>query len=292
MSHSFLLCAIALMAAGTGPAAGQLTVMDDLQRPVTLEHTARRVVSLAPSITESLFAIGAGEQIVGVTDYCNFPPAACLIARVGGIINPSIETIVALRPDVIIMSMEGNLRQDFSALTSLGIPVFVTNPRSLPGIHRSLEVLGRLTGRDEQADSLVRALDARESAILKRIVHPKPRVLFLVSLQPLIAVGANTFINGLLTGAQAENIATSTAVTYPMLSREFVIAAAPDVILVMSDVTSDVSQLPALFPEWATLPAFRNHRVFRMNADIVSRPGPRATDGLESLYTTIHTGLH
>jgi iron complex transport system substrate-binding protein len=290
MSHSFTVRLAVLIMLGLRLASAQVTLTDDLKRPVKLAHVATRVVSLAPSITESLFAIGAGNQIVGVTDYCNYPPAARKISRVGGIVNPSIEAIVALQPDVIIISMEGNLRQDFTTLTSLGVPVFVTNPRTLDDIHRSLSALGRLTGKAVQAESLIQSLKARERVILTRMGQSEPSVVFLVSLQPLIAVGARTFINELLTGAHARNIAASTAVTYPMLSREFVIAADPDVILVTSDLLRDVAQLTALFPEWATLSAVRTHRIFRMDADIVSRPGPRATDGLESLYATIHTG--
>ena len=120
----------------------QVTLLDDLHRQVTLPRPATRIVSLAPSITESLFAIGAGDQVIGVTDYCNFPPGVRLCHRVGGMINPSIETIVGLSPDLIIVSMEGNQRQDFTTLTGLQIPVFVTNPRTLEGINLSLRQLG------------------------------------------------------------------------------------------------------------------------------------------------------
>jgi iron complex transport system substrate-binding protein len=292
MFRSLFTCVALVSVIGVSCAGAQVTLTDDLKRSVTLERSARRIVSLAPSITESLFAIGAGDRIVGVTDYCNYPPAARTIPRVGGIVNPSIEAIVALRPDVIVMSMEGNLRQDFTTLTSLGTPVFVTNPRSLEGIYRSLTALGRLTGRNAVAESLVRTLTARERVVLEKTVKVKPRVLFLVSVQPIIAVGANTFANELLTGSHAVNIAAAASATYPMLSREFVITANPEVILVMSDVLADVSRLTALFPEWASLSAVRARRVFRVDADIVSRPGPRATDGLESLYATIHSGLH
>jgi iron complex transport system substrate-binding protein len=290
MSYARTIRLVVLWALTFCSASAQLALTDDLQRPVHLDRVARRVVSLAPSITESLFAIGAGEQIVGVTEYCNYPPAAQSIARIGGMVNPNTEAIVALRPDVIIMSMEGNLRQDFTALTSLGIPVYVTNPRTLKDIHRSLAALGQLTGRTARAESLIHSLDRRERAILTRKVGSEPGVVFLVSLQPLIAVGAKTFINELLTGAHARNIAGSTAVTYPMISREYVIAANPDVILLTSDLLSDVSQLTTFFPEWAKLSAVRTRRIFRMDADIVSRPGPRATDGLESLFATIHIG--
>lgn len=281
-----LLMLLLLCAPGHPQAAAQLTVTDDLGRTVTLRAPARRIISLAPSITESLFAIGAGDAVAGVTDYCNAPPAARRKPRVGGMTTPSLETIATLRPDLIVLSMEGNLREDFTALTSLGVPVAVTNPRSLEGIGRSLTMLGTLTGRRDSAARLVASLRARERAVAAPA--QSPRVLLLVSVQPLIAAGARTFIDELITHAGGINAAAATGMTYPTLSREAVVREDPDVVLIMSDVLSSPALLVQMYPEWERLTAVRNGRVHRVDADIVSRPGPRAVDGLHLLSSLMH----
>jgi len=285
-----LFVLVVLLLSGPMPSAAQVTVTDDLHRTVTLPAPARRIVSLAPSITESLFAIGAGEQVVGVTEYCTFPPEAARRARVGGMITPSIETIVSLKPDLILVSMEGNLREDFLRLTDLDVPVVVTNPRTLDDIANSLHLLGRLTARADGADSLVLRLAARRQHLLGRVASRTQRVLMFVSLQPLIAVGAGTFLHDLLTGAGASNLAAHTGMTYPAYSREAVTAGDPDVLLILSDALPALDRVTALFPEWARLTAFRKGRVFLVDADLVSRPGPRAVDGLELLVSLIQTG--
>jgi iron complex transport system substrate-binding protein len=275
---------------GLMTSAAQVTVTDDLHRTVTLPVPARRIVSLAPSITESLFAIGAGEQVVGVTDYCTFPPEASRRKHVGGMITPSIETIVSLKPDLILVSMEGNLREDFRRLVDLHAPVVVTNPRTLDDIAHSLRLLGTLTGHAEEADSLVRLFAARRERCAVRLTAPTKRVLMFVSLQPLIAVGAGTFLHDLLTGAGATNLAAQTGMTYPAYSREALTAEDPDVLLILSDALPALDRVTTLFPEWARLTAVRKGRVFVVNADLLSRPGPRAVDGLELLVSLIQTG--
>jgi iron complex transport system substrate-binding protein len=261
----------------------QIAETDDLHRVVQLPSPARRIVSLAPSITESLFALGAGDQIVGVTDYCNFPEESRNKPRVGGMTNPSMEAIISLSPDLVILSMEGNIRENFDKVVTLGVPVFVTNPRTLEGIHRSIGQLGRLTGNTERAARLVKLLAHHEDSLRRRAPMRRTRTLFFVSVQPLIAVGRNTFLNELLERAGALNLAASAAVTFPLYSREAVVSDDPEIIIFMADVLPNENGLHALYPEWATLSAMKNHNVFRIDPDLVSRPGPRAVDGLETL---------
>jgi iron complex transport system substrate-binding protein len=265
----------------------EVSATDDLGRAVKLVTIPCRIVSLAPSITETLFAIGAGNQVVGVTDFCNYPAEATRKRRVGGITNPSIETIVGLKPDLIILSMEGNVREDFDKLLEVGVPVFVTNPRSLFGIHKSIRDLGLLTGNVGSASRLVEAMRQREDS-LASLTRLAQRVLLIVSLQPLIVAGNKTFLSELLTLAGGVNIVGTSLSTFPTLSRETVVAADPEVIIVMSDVLTDTNELQKFFPEWSTLRALKTHRVFRINSDLVARPGPRAVEGLIALYTIIH----
>lgn len=265
-----------------------IEILDDLDRTVSLPSPAQRIVSLAPSITETLFAIGAGNQVVGVTDYCNHPEEATSKSRVGGITNPNIETIVSLRPGLIILSMEGNVREDFDKLLSFGIPVFVTNPRTLQGIHKSIEDLGILTGKTEEAAQLVHSMKAREESVIRAVPQRKKKTLLIVSLQPLIVVGGGTYLSELIRLAGGMNLASSASSTYPMYSRETVVAEDPDVLIIMSDILSDQSMLLTLFPEWKMLTAVQSNQIYRVDADIVTRPGPRAVDGLESLYKIFH----
>jgi iron complex transport system substrate-binding protein len=266
----------------------QISVTDDLQRTLRLDTPARRIVSLAPSITESLFAIGAGSQISGVTDYCNWPPEARRLPRVGGMINPNMEILTLLKPDLIVMSMEGNMREDFRKMTSLGWNVFVTNPRTLDGIYQSLLQLGTLTGRADSAARVVEGLKNREALVRAQGRGTPVRVLLVVSIQPLMVAGRNTFLNELISAAGGYNLATFAAGTYPAYSRETVIANNPDVLLITSDIVPDVSSLLAEFPEWRGVAAVRHNRVYRVSADLVSRPGPRALDALELLSSLLH----
>ncbi len=285
----FLTLFVILPLLNAGPVSHiPITVVDDLGRTVTLPAPAHRIVSLAPSITETLFAIGAANQIVGVTDYCNYPPEARMKQHVGGMINPNIEAIVGLHPDLIILSMEGNVRDDFTRLTGFGIPVFVSNPRTFAGIRRSIDQIGELTGHTAEAARLAGRQAARVDSIAA-LVHGAPiRTLCFVSLEPIMVVGHNTFVNELLERAGAGNLAAGAAGTYPAYSREAVLSGNPEVIIVLSDVLADARHLTDLFPEWRNLPAVQHHRVYVVNSDLVSRPGPRAVDGLNLLFHILH----
>jgi len=291
MQFPVRLCALALfLITGFACSMAQVTLLDDLHRQVTLQQPATRIVSLAPSITESLFAIGAGDQVVGVTDYCDFPPQARSCNRVGGMINPSIEAIVGLSPDLIIVSMEGNQRQDFITLTGLKVPVFVTNPRTLEGINRSLGQLGTLTGHTGEAAKLVDSLSRRTAQLRAAGDKRRTRTILFVSVQPLMAVGAKTFLNELLTAAGGDNLAAASGLTYPSLSREMVLTEDPEVMLITSDALESTENITAMYPEWTQLSAVRSGHVYRINPDLVTRPGPRAVEGLAMLISYLRTG--
>ena len=273
-----------------GAEDSSFTVTDDLHREVSLRSPATRIVSLAPSITETLFAIGAEGQIAGVTTYCTYPSAAKMKPAVGGITNPSIETIVSLRPDLILLSMEGNVRDDFTKLQGLGVPLFVTNPRTLSGIYKSILEIGRLTGRTRQALAVVRSMKTTEDSLAALASSQPPRSVYLfVSLQPIIVVGGATFLNEMLHMAGAENLAAEAPSTYPTLSREAVVANQPEVLLFVSDILSDPGALVELYPEWRHLKAVQSGRVYSVDADIVSRPGPRAAEALKMIFHALHT---
>lgn len=270
-------------------APAQITLVDDLQRTITLPAPAERVVSLAPSITETLFFVGAGERVVGLTNYCNYPPETATKQRVGGVINPNIETIVRLHPDLVLMSTEGNARTDFEKLVSLGMTVFVTHPRTVDDVFASIERIGVLTGQGDSARRLVRSLRVRADSVTARAARSAKRsALVCVSLHPIIVVGSKTFLAELIERAGGSNIVSAGSSTYPLYSREAVLTSDPDVLIFLSDIVADTRDVLRLFPEWSNLKAFRSRSVARIDADIVSRPGPRIVDALELLFHLLH----
>jgi len=279
MSGVLPLALAALLAA----AGSDLTLQDDLGRTLSLPAPASRVVSLAPGITESLFAIGAGGQLVGVTTYCSYPPEARQKPSVGGMTTPSIEAITALSPDLVVATVEGNLREDVRTLERIGIPVFVTNPRTLEAIRRSLTQLGILTGHSEEARRLVLTLQEREDSLRREASTPRVRTLLVLALQPLVVAGNNTFLDDLMRAAGAENLGARSPGAYPTISREAVAAGDPEVLILLSDAAADTTTLLEQFPEWRTLSALRAGHVFIVDADLLSRPGPRSLEGLAVL---------
>jgi iron complex transport system substrate-binding protein len=268
---------------------GPVSAVDDLGRTVNLQSPAQRIVSLAPSITETLFTLGLDSTVIGVTDFCDYPPRARQRAHVGGMLNPALEKIVSLRPDLVLMSGSGNVQTDFTKLSKLGLTVFVTYPKTLDGIFKSILDIGALVGRPATADSLVRALRSREANIQHQAHQHKVRsVLFLVSVRPLISVGPGTFIAEMIRQCNATNISENAPIAYPMLSREEILSGDPDCIVVTSDAVKDRSEVMDAFSEWQHLRAITDSAVTLVDADLVTRPGPRIVEGLAALCSAIH----
>ena len=262
---------------------------DDVGHSVALQYAPRRIVSLAPSLTEILFFIGADSSVVGVTDYCDYPDAAKRKPRIGGMLNPNIERILALQPDLVLMSGSGNMRSDFEKLTLAGTPVFVSHPRSINDVFKSIVDIGELTGRRRTADSVVSLLQIRRESLVRQAAAKKTEtVLMILSLNPLIAIGPKTFLNELVTLANGQNIVRDSSRAYPVLSREEILRCQPSVIVATNDIVRSIDDILSPYPEWKSLIAIRNRRVAIVDASIVSRPGPRIIDGLESIIHAIH----
>jgi iron complex transport system substrate-binding protein len=264
-------------------------IQDDLGKYVPIGDQPVRIVSLAPNITEILFALGLDREIVGVTEYCNVPAAALSKPKIGGLMNPNIERIVESNPDLVVMSTSGNMKSDYDKLSALGLRVFVSNPQSIEGIFKSIHDLGTLTGKKTIADSLVSSLQEKKRTVLKRFEHRRPRrVLFLLSLNPIVAVGEGAFLQELLELARGENIARGSSTPYPQLSREEIFNRKPEVLLATHDVSGSVDNILTAYPEWKSLPAVQSHNVVLLDADLVTRPGPRIIEALELLLEAIH----
>jgi iron complex transport system substrate-binding protein len=268
---------------------GPISATDDVGHTVVLQHTPQRIISLVPSITETLFALGLDSSVVGVTDYCDYPASARLKAKVGGIMNPDIERIIALHPDLVLMSGSGNMKSDYDKITSSGITVFVSYPHTIEDIFKSISDVGILTSSTTRADSFLKDLRLRKNELVRLAgTSQKRSVLMLLSLNPIVAIGPGTFLDEMITLANGENIAHTATTAYPLLSREEILHRQPDVIIATNDIVRSTDDILSMYPEWKTLTAIRKKRVAIVDASIVSRPGPRIVDGLEAVVKALH----
>jgi iron complex transport system substrate-binding protein len=287
------LCALAgcrqrTTVAETGQAR---TFTDGLGREVNIGPSPRRIVSLAPSVTETLFALGLGGRIVGVTSYCDFPEEATSKEKVGDTINPNAERIIALRPDLVVITTASQLERLSRQLGELNIPVYVANPRTVRQVVASIRKLGEATGAEARAKSVADEMERRIAAVEGRVKElPKPRVLYVLQTAPLITAGRNTFINDLINLAGGQSITGSETADYPQLSRETAIARAPEVIVAPASHGTEFVKAEDLQRDFAATPAIRANRIVKVNADWVDRPGPRIVDGLEQLAQGLHPG--
>jgi len=255
--------------------ASAQAVRDDLGRSVRLTGTPQRIVSLAPSLTEMLFALGAGARVAGVTSFCDYPPEAASRPVVGDLVTPNIERILSLKPDLVLISVEGNSPRTFASLEELGIPLFVSNPRNIAGVYKSLRDIGMLLGTPQRARLLLDSLQREERRIRQSRGSAHPSVLMLLSLQPLMAAGRSTFIDEVISLAGGRNAAESLRGSYPTLNREQLLHMNPDLVLYPDDMGVDEAQVRTGFPEWSDLDAMKRGALYRIDADIYLRPGPR-----------------
>ena len=263
--------------------------MDEAGRSVHVPQPVRRIVSLAPSLTETIYALGLQDRLVGDTDYCDFPADAEKKTKVGGIINPSLEQIVALRPDLVLVTQVNRL-ETLHALEGLGIPSYATDPRTVQEIVSSTERLADVLGVPEAGATVGANLERHLADLRQRLSGSAPRrVLFIVWPDPLISVGKNTFIADALRLAGASSIVDSSQ-DWPQMSLEEVVRLQPD-FLVFAEAHSDSVQndfdVLAERPGWRGLDAVRNRR-FAVISDAVNRPAPRIVSAIEDLARQLH----
>jgi len=244
----------------------------------------RRIVSLSPGTTEMLFALGLGKFVVGDTVYCNYPPAALKVAKIGDV-NTSYEKVLALRPDLIVADAVANSRA-ITRLNQLHQPIFAVRPTSLAGAEDSLRQIGTRTGTSAQAARLVGEME-RKAALASRLTsqdrRPRPRVLIVVQTAPLWTAGRGSFLDDLVTRAGGINIGHSVP-EYGAFTKERILALPPDVVLGDSSVEAAFRADPFL----RRLTAVRLGRFYSLPADLTSRPGPRLADGLLLLARALH----
>jgi iron complex transport system substrate-binding protein len=293
---------VACSPAGNNPQSAPATaeaqpieLVDGLDRTVVLESPAQRVVSLAPSNTEILYAIGAGDQVVGRDDFSDYPKQAQDLPSIGGSFGDyNLEAIVDLDPDLVLAS-ELNTPEQVKAFEDLGLKVYLlSNPEQLEGMYQNLLTVAQLTGHDQQAAELVDSLKARVAAVDERLAEVSERPLVFYEIDSTdpnapYTAGAGTFINRLIERAKGENLGLVMDVPYGQVSLEELAVQDPDIILLGDSVWGGVTVEDAQQRSgWQDLSALQEGQVYPFDDNLVSRPGPRLVDGLEALADLLH----
>jgi len=264
------------------------TISDDIGNEFSFDSVPKRIVSLAPSITESLFAIGASENVIAVTDYCNYPQETNSKIRVGGIIDPNIEVIASIKPDLIFTTVEGNSKSAYQSLINLGYKVFVVNPRNTDGILKMLSDFGKITDKEMNAKKLIGKIDSTRNNY-KKIQSDKgnkPKAIVLVSLNPMITVNSSTYINEIISLSGYNNIFADESLPYPVINGESVLLRNPEYIILISELADSSNEyLKTLNKNFEGTDAIRNDKIIIINSDILSRPGPRVTKAIDFLFS-------
>lgn len=260
---------------------------DDLGRSVKIPIKVNRAVSLAPNLTENIFAIGAGDKLVGVTTYCDYPVEAKQIQKIGDTISPNIESIIALKPQIVFVSTASQIQAFTQTLEKNDIQVFVTDPNSLEGITRNLRQMGEIFGTSGRAEELVKDMEARLVAIKEKTsATPPVKVFIQISREPLFTAGQDSFVTEMLGYAGGESVTRIVPTAYPRISKESALALEPEAIIVTAGAGNEEPN-----DVFKDSPAVKNKRILRVKADLLTRPSPRIVEGLEETAKLLHPDL-
>jgi len=305
---SALIVLLMILVAGCGaPDAGNkntstdasyypLTVTDGMGRSIKISEEPRRIVSLAPAVTEILFALDLGDKVVGVTDYCDYPPEAAEKEKVGGFYNPNIEKVLSLEPD-LILATGGVQAEVVSQLESLGQKVVVFDPRDMNEIIDTIELVGRITKHVEEAREVTSDIKRRMEKVKEKVAELSGEervavfVIVWIDESKIITAGPGSFVSDVIEMAGGINIAGDAQGDYPQYSLEKLLEKDPEVIISIAhgyDNPEDVKKVL----QWDELKAVKNDRVYVVSdADILTLPGPRIVDGLETVGRYLYPEL-
>lgn len=256
----------------------------------------QRIISLSPSITEVLFALGAGRRVVGVTDFCLYPEEAKLLPRVGGLLNPNAEAIISLRPDLIVYHHDNEKIKKFA--NRLGVRSLSVSFDSLADIYQTIKKIGAASGEQEEARRLLETLHSKIQSYRAGIQGLQSKSVLLIlgdskdPMRDLYAVGKGTFLDELLTLAGGQNILSQSPASYPKVSREFIISASPEIIIVAGPrarlSADELQERKRQWGHFATVRAVKNGNIYYIGADYILIPGPRLTKIVEKFAAVIH----
>lgn len=270
-----------------------ITVRDDLGREVTIVRRPARIVSLGPAITETVFAVGAGSQLVAVTTLDNFPPEVSQLPTIGGFAPEtiSLEAILAQKPDLVIAG--GRFQQPVvEAVAKFGIAAVVIDPSSLDGVADAIVLVGRLTGQQAKATDLADEFHRRREAVRLqvKVIHPaaRRRALYVLWDEPLQTAGPDTFVGQMIAEAGGRNVFEDATQQYPQVSDEAVLARNPDIILAPDHGGAQLRERLSRRPGWQRVAATKEQRIVTIPEDLLHRPGPRLITGLEKMATLLN----
>ena len=268
-----------------------ITVEDAVGNTVTIDAEPERIISLAPSHTETLFALGLGGRVVGVTEYCNYPPEVTEKPMVGGFSNIDLEQVVGLEPD-LVLATSMHVAETVPALQEHGVTVFVADPQTVLEVLETTRAIGQITGQDEAAKVLIARMQERIDAVQETIGDaPRPKVFWELGPE-LYTAGPGSFLNDLILVAGGENVAADADSPWPQLSMEAIVLKDPDVVVLADHNYGETAEMVKERPGWKDIAAVREGRIIEItNDDIVSRPGPRIVEGLEFLAQAFHPDL-
>jgi iron complex transport system substrate-binding protein len=265
------------------------TFVDDLGRKIYLAKPPQRIVSLAPSVTEILYAIGAADRVIAVTQFCDYPPEAALKPKIGGM-TPSIESLVALKADLILTPRAFVDPALIDQLEQLKITTYVMDAKTVEDVLGHLHTIGRILDQSTAATQLAADLRRRIQLVKERTAGlSKPRLLYVLNSDPLTTVGPGSFIHHLIELAGAENVGAMPGQAYPRISMEYVLKEDPEVLIfpvgVMGGIPENEQQQ---WQRWQGMSAVRAKRLFQIDSVLMDRPGPRIVEGLERLAAGLH----
>jgi iron complex transport system substrate-binding protein len=282
------LGAIILLTSLAEPCFASRTVKDELGRSMELPDHPHRVVCLVPSVVDIVYALGAGEDVVAISDFTKYPKEALQKPSIGLPVNPSIETIVALHPDLVLGSGDLNTLEFAGHLERVGIPVFMVNPHGIDGIYTSILSLAKALNRETDAHALVSQLRARVDAVKARVAgKPKLRIFMAVWYDPVMTVGKRAFISEIIEAAGGLSVTDDIAQEWPTVSLETVVSRQPDALLVVESGSKITIEDLKMQPGWGHLRAVQQGRVYYTD-DRIQYPSPIAFDALEDLAKQFH----
>ncbi|MEW5909712.1 MAG: cobalamin-binding protein [Thermodesulfobacteriota bacterium] len=265
-------------------------VVDQLGRRMKVPDHPQRIVSLAPSITEIIFALGAEDRLKGVTRFSNFPPKAQTLPKVGSYVQLDLEKIVALKPDLCIAVKDGNPRDVIDRLENLNIPSYAVDPRSLDSVMEAIQKIAELLNIPDKAAGLIHRMQYRMDQVKSRLskISHRPGVFFQIGVSPIISAGTDTFIHELILLAGGKNLAQG-PVPYPRFSIEQVLSLSPEILIITTMTRGETfERVKSEWSRWNQMPAVKNKRIHLVDSDIVDRASPRLIDALELLAGIIH----
>jgi ABC-type Fe3+-hydroxamate transport system substrate-binding protein len=284
MSRPLLLL---LLLAATITAQASRVLTDETGRTVTVPDHPHRVVCLVPSVTDTVFALGSGDDVVAVSDFTAHPPEALKKPSIGGLVKPSIETILSFHPDLVLGTSIPGATETAAQLQNVGVPVYLVDPHGLSGILRSVGSVGEALNRVPQAATLTANLNKRIEAVRVRSAgKPAPRVLVPVWYDPIITVGKNAFISQLVETAGAKSVTDDLLPDWPQVSMETVVTRSPEALVLIRGGKISIDMLRNR-PGWSSLPAIQAGKVYYVDTGI-QEPSPVAIDALEELAREFH----